>query len=146
MIKYLGSTITWDLKDEIDIATMISMGHSTISRTKELFNCGDVSIRIKIIMYQAIPLNTVLWGYASWSLKEREKKKLEAFHHSAIRRILGISMRRVYEERITDKTVRSKFVGVPKISSFILQCYLQYIAKTVRNPRESALQKRFLSV
>jgi hypothetical protein len=36
-IKYLGSIITWDLRDEIDVATRIAMGHSTITRMQELF-------------------------------------------------------------------------------------------------------------
>jgi hypothetical protein len=50
IIKYLGSIIIWDPIDKIVVATRIAMGNSTITRMKELFNCRDVSIRIKIIM------------------------------------------------------------------------------------------------
>jgi hypothetical protein len=71
-IKYLGSIITWDLRDEINISTRIAMGHCTITRMKELFNYRDVSIGIKIIMYHVIPLNTALRGCESWALKEKE--------------------------------------------------------------------------
>jgi hypothetical protein len=70
-IKYLGSIITWDLRDKINAATRIAMGHSPVTRVEELFNCRYVSIGIKILMYQAIPLNTVLWGCELWTLKEK---------------------------------------------------------------------------
>jgi hypothetical protein len=100
-IKYLGSIITCNLRDKIKVSTRITIAHYQITKMSGFFNCRDVSIAMKILMYQAIPLNTVLWGCETWVLKEKEKKKLDAFHHTAMRCILGISMRRVREERMT---------------------------------------------
>jgi hypothetical protein len=119
-IKYLGSTITTNLRDEIDIAMRIANARPQITQMRELFNCRDVSIVTKEMMYQVIPLNTVLWGCETWTLKEKDKRKLEAFHHTVIRRILGISTRRVREERISNKIVRFTFIEMPPIHYFIM--------------------------
>jgi fructose-1,6-bisphosphatase/sedoheptulose 1,7-bisphosphatase-like protein len=46
-IKYLGSTITTNLRDEIDVAMRIAIAHSQITQMRELFNCREISIATK---------------------------------------------------------------------------------------------------
>jgi hypothetical protein len=117
-IKYPGSTIATNLRDEIDVATRIAIAHSQITQMRELFNCRDVSVATKEMTHRAILISTVLCGCETLAHKEKGKRKLEAFHHTAIRRILGMSTRRVREERITNKMVRSNFMGIPPILYF----------------------------
>jgi hypothetical protein len=118
--------------NRIDIATRVTIAHSQITVLRELFNCRDVSIETKIIMCQAIHLNMALWGCETWALKDKESKKLDALHHTAMSGILGISTRRVREERIANKMVSSKLMGIPPTSSYYATCIT--IGETVRNP------------
>jgi hypothetical protein len=79
MIKYLGSIITWDQRNEINVAINIAMGHSKITRMKELFNCRDVSIGIKIRMLQLIPLNSAQYrDMGLWIMGTEIKREMQA--------------------------------------------------------------------
>jgi hypothetical protein len=52
-----------------------------------------IPIDIRRRLYQAIVVNTALWGNASWALKEENRSKLEKFHHSCLYRIGKWTMR-----------------------------------------------------
>jgi hypothetical protein len=45
---------------------------------------------MKHIIYNAFTINAALWGCEAWNFSTKNKKMLESFHHSAIRRILNI--------------------------------------------------------
>jgi len=90
-----------------------------IGLAKHFFNNKDVDIRTKHNVYTLLAINTVLWGCKSWNLSAKNKKQLESFHHSAIRRILNIKWEQVRNERIRNKQVRFRFCNIPKIESFI---------------------------
>jgi hypothetical protein len=55
----------------------------------------DVDLRAKALLYIGGPLNALIWGAESWNLLKQNLKKLNIFHHSAIRWILGINMEKV---------------------------------------------------
>jgi hypothetical protein len=62
---------------------------------KHLFKGKDINLRAKALLYIGGPFNALLWGAESWNLSKTNLKKLNAFHQSAMRWILGISMERV---------------------------------------------------
>jgi hypothetical protein len=98
--KYLGSTITPLLNEDIEIETRISKAKSLMGAAKSFFDNKDVDKRIKSQVYVSGPLNALLWGCESWNLSKDNLRKLSAFHHGAIRRILGIKWNQVREKHI----------------------------------------------
>jgi hypothetical protein len=118
-IKYLGSIVTYCLRDNIDITARISKAHGTMGALKELFDSPEVSLDVKLRLYIAIPLATPIWGCKSWALRDTDRNELKVFHHRVIHRIMGISMKRVREERISNKEIRSRFFKIPTINNFI---------------------------
>ena len=52
----------------------------------------------------------------SLAMKPIFKKKIDIFHHESIRRILGIRMGTVKEEKITNGEVRRIFVDVTNVT------------------------------
>jgi len=56
---------------------------------KSFFDNKDVDKRIKSQVYVSGTLNALLWGCESWNLSKDNLRKLSAFHHGAIRRIIG---------------------------------------------------------
>jgi len=86
---------------------------------KHFLSCKDVKLCVKYWIYIAGPLNTLLWGSESWNISDANCNRLCSFHHSAIRRILGIWMDKVLECQITNKQVRMWFENIPSINELI---------------------------
>jgi hypothetical protein len=101
--KYLGSTITTELNEDTEIKICINEAKSTLGLMKHFINNKDVDIRTKHNIYFSFTVNAALWGWESWNLSAKNKKHLESFHHSAIRRILNIRWQQVREDRIRNK-------------------------------------------
>ena len=66
-------------------------------------------------------------------MSQKNKENLRSFHHSAIRRILGIIWTRVREERITNKEVTYCFLQIPDIDAFIVWHRVRYVRKVCRS-------------
>ena len=66
-------------------------------------------------------------------MSQKNKENLRSFHHSAIRRILGIIWTRVREERITNKEVTYCFLQIPDIDAFIVWHTVRYVRKVCRS-------------
>ena len=106
---YLGSVISYDLDDSADINKRILKASQSIGALSNLWKSPFVDLKIKHSFFLAIPINLLLWGCEAWALKEASLKKLDSFMHKAIRRILGINMQQVHDERIKNEDVRKRF-------------------------------------
>ena len=98
-----------------------------------VFQSKEIDLKTKHLIYITGPLNTLLWGCESWSLKESLLLKLQAFHHSSIRRILNIHWKRMKDQKITNEQIRSKFNNIPSIETFMIRRTLRYLGKIVQN-------------
>ena len=135
--KYLGSIITPCLTEDAEIESRIKKAKSQMGILQHFFSCKDVSQCVKYWIYLSGPLNMLLWGTESWNISEHNRDKLRAFHHSAIRRILGIWMDEVMECRITNEQVRKWFENIPPIDDFIARRTWNYLGKVLRGKSET---------
>ena len=76
-----------------------------MSLLRHFFNYKDIKLNIKYWIYMAGSLKILLWGSESWNLSEQNQEKLNAFHHTAIRQILGTWMDEVTRCHIMNKQV-----------------------------------------
>jgi hypothetical protein len=139
--KYLGSTITTELNEDTEIKIRINKAKSTLGLMKHFLNNKDVDIRTKHNIYISFTVNAALWGCESWNLSAKNKKHLESFHHSAIRRILNNRWQQVREDRNRNKQVRFHFYKIPKIESFINKRMATYVGKIARSNDEELTKK-----
>jgi hypothetical protein len=65
---------------------------------KEVWQNQHLNIYSKYLLFRAIPMNLLLWGCETWSLRQSLLNKLEVFLHQSIWRILAINMTHVKEE------------------------------------------------
>jgi hypothetical protein len=130
--KYLGSIITPLLNEDLEIEARIKKAKSIMGATKHFFSNKDIDKRIKSEIYVAGPLNALLWGCESWNLTKRNLNKLTTFHHSAIRRILGIRWDQVREKHIKNKEVRGLLCKIPNIDAYIAKRTATYVGKITR--------------
>ena len=77
-------------------------------------------------------INLLLWGCKCWVLKESSLNDIDVFVHQSIRRILGIKMKNVKNERISNKKIREKFHNIQDDHSMIATQQLRFIGKVVQ--------------
>ncbi|EJK69164.1 hypothetical protein THAOC_09610, partial [Thalassiosira oceanica] len=98
--KYLGSFISYNLRDDFDIDLRIKKADMAMGALKHFFNNEHVDTYTKHLIFKAIPLNLLLWGCETWSLREDHYVKLESFLQRSIRNILNINMTQVKDDHI----------------------------------------------
>ena len=97
--RYLGSLINYSLRDNDDITARIASATAAMGALKEVWRNPHLDVYNKYLLFQAIPMNLLLWGAKTWSLRKSQLDQLEVFLHRSIQRILQVSMSMVKEEK-----------------------------------------------
>ena len=97
-----GSTIDFLLDDTTNVMNRINKSRKSIGALKYVWGATEATLTTKTKLCEAIPMNLALHGSENWSRDEANLSKLGRFYHEAIRRILGIRMGEVNDEKITN--------------------------------------------
>ena len=114
--KYLGSHVSFDLTDDIDIANRITKASQAMAALRHLWRNPYVDLRAKKLIFLAIPANLLLWGCETWALRQSHIDRLNVFLHQSIRHILGIRMQDVIDDHISNEQIRKIFHDIPDAS------------------------------
>ena len=131
---YLGSLINYSLRDDDDITARIASATAAMGALKDVWRNPHLDIYNKYLLFRAIPMNLLLWGAETWSLRKTQLDQLEVFLHRSIRRILQISISTVKEERIRNDRVREMFYSIPCVRNMIASRQADFIGKMIRGP------------
>jgi hypothetical protein len=82
--KYLGSYISFDLTDDCDIDKRIAAANKSMGSLKHFWNNPYASLRVKQLIFLAMPANQLLWGCKSRALHCSHITKPEVFWHRRI--------------------------------------------------------------
>jgi len=134
--RYLGSLINFSLRDDDDITARIAAATAAMGALKEVWRNPHLDMFNKYLLFRAIPMNLLLWGAETWSLRKTQLDQLEVFLHRNIRHILQISMSRVKEERIHNEKVRQMFYSIPCARNMIAARQMDFIGKMIRGPTD----------
>jgi len=132
--RYLGSLINYSLRDDNDITARIASATAAMGVLKDIWRNPHLDIYNRYLLFQAIPMNILLWGAETWSLRKTQLDQLEVFLHRSIRCILQISMRTVKEERIRNEKVREMFYLIPCVRNLIASRQADFIGKMIQGP------------
>ena len=125
---YLGSEIDFLLNNTNEIKIMINKANKAMRVLNFIQNAKPIALEVKIKLFLAIPVNLALWNGETWAENKNNLKLLDNFYCKAIRRILGIRIKRVCEECIKNEQIREWFRRV-KALSHIWRCrILKYIS------------------
>jgi hypothetical protein len=108
---------------------------------KNFFKGKNIDLRAKALLYVRGRLNVLLWGAESWNLSKHNLNKLNVIHHLAIRWILGISMKKVKNERIKNTSIRKKFCNLPPVDYYIKRTVWNFIGKIVQQEQDHLPKK-----
>jgi hypothetical protein len=77
---FLGSIITRDGYDYKDISRRLSIGRMAMTKLKKKnMEDWDVKKATKIKISETITFPTVTYGSESWTVRKKERKKIDAF-------------------------------------------------------------------
>ena len=107
VFKYLGSHISFDLYEDFEIDLRLAAVSSKFGQMKNVWFNPLIELKAKEILYKGCVINKLLWGCEAWALRDVHYRQLNAFHHTHLRRILGIRKTRVIDEHITNEMIRS---------------------------------------
>ena len=79
---YLGSFISYNLKDNFDISKRISKTFQNMGMLKHVWEDPHLNLYSKYLFFVAMPLNLLLWGCKSWALKKTFIQQFERFSTS----------------------------------------------------------------
>ena len=116
------------------------MANKAMGALKHFWRSNKVDTHAKYLIYMAIPLNLLLWGCESWALPQSSLAKLEAFHHTTIRRILQITWDDVRTHHIKNMQVRQSFNDITTVEQQILKRQLTFFGKLIRDNPQSPTQ------
>ncbi len=90
--KYLGSTVSADGSQEREINRRLGLAAAAFYQLQpRVLGSRHVSLSAKIAIYQTVVLPTLLYGAAeSWALTAVQLQRLEVFHTTCLRRMLGV--------------------------------------------------------
>ena len=137
---YLGSIITSDLFDEVDVNHRIAKANQAFGSLQSLiFRNPFLPLAIKQYFYILICVNLLLWGFECWALSSHMLQKLECFHTKCCRAILGISMWEVSMYKVRNTNVLAQLT-MPSMEEYIHHRRLTWLGKIAsmpltRNPR-----------
>jgi hypothetical protein len=117
--KYLGSYVSFCLCDDYDIDKRIAAASQAMGALKTMWDCPHLELWSKYLLFRSTPMNILLWGCETWSMRKALANKLEVFLHRSICRILHVSITRVKEEHIRNEHVRRMFYDIPCIGNMI---------------------------
>ena len=132
--KYLGSFISFDLTDDMDIKLRITKVNQAMSALRHFWRNPYVDLKAKKLVFLAIPANLLLWGCETWALRQSHIRKLNVFWHRAIRNILGIRMQEVIDDKISNEQIRKIFFDIPDAETVLNAKAMNYLGKTARSP------------
>ena len=87
---FLGSKITVDGDYSHEIKRCLLLGRKVITNLDGILKSRDITLPTKVCLVKAIVFPIVMYGCESWTVKEAEHQRIDAFELWCWRRLLSI--------------------------------------------------------
>nr|VZH95322.1 unnamed protein product [Spirometra erinaceieuropaei] len=136
---YLGSTLSRNTMIDDEVANRISKASQAFGRLQStVWNRHDLQLSMKLKMYKAVILPTLLYGAETWMVYAKQARRLNHFHLSCLRRILRLN----WQDRIPDTDVLER-TGIPSIYAILRHMQLRWSGHLVRMDDERLPKRQF---
>ncbi|BHF65468.1 hypothetical protein SprV_0200847900 [Sparganum proliferum] len=136
---YLGSTLSRNTKIDDEVANRISKASQAFGRLQStVWNRHGLQLSTKLKMYKAVILPTLLYGAETWTVYTKQARRLNHFHLSCLRRILGLK----WQDRIPDTDVLER-TGILSIYTILRQMQPRWSGHLVRMDDERLPKRLF---
>ena len=114
--KYLGSMVGCDGDSTPEINARLAIARDATSQLIGLWKAKEISLKLKKQLVKSLVWSIALYGAESWTLKQRDIKKIESFELWVWRRMLQVS----WKDRKTNTWIRRK-VGITQKQGLLSQ-------------------------
>ncbi|BHF75504.1 hypothetical protein SprV_0501860000 [Sparganum proliferum] len=136
---YLGSTLASNTNIDDEVANRISKASQAFGRLQTaVWNSHGHQLSMKLKMYKAVILPTLLYGAETWTVYTKQARRLNHFHLSCLRRILRLN----WQDRIPDTDVLEQ-TGILSIYTMLRQMQLRWSGHLVRMDDERLPKRLF---
>ena len=98
---------------------------------KCIFGNKNISRAAKKAVYESLILSILLYGSESWCITEKLFQHLRVFHNRCVRAMCNVTMRNVYEQRISSDELLLQ-LGLKPIDKYIFQRQLRWVGHVAR--------------
>jgi hypothetical protein len=85
-----------------------------------------IELKIRVNMYTAFVVNTLLYGCDTWIIRSTDYKRLASFHTKMCRKLLNISMQQVKTYKIKNEQIL-QHVELPSMDKIIKTRQLRFL-------------------
>ena len=134
---YLGSTLSRNVLIDDEVNARLAKASFAFGRLyKNVWNKRGITTETKIKVYHAVVLTTLLYGCEAWTVYQRHARKLNHFHTTSLRKLLGIK----WQEKLPDTEVLTR-AGLPSIYTMLMQSQLRWAGHVARMPNHRLPKK-----
>ena len=138
---YLGSTVSSNLSVDTKLNARIGKASTTMAllATRVWDNSMlTTDTKMKVYMYQACVLSTLLYSSETWTLYSHQESRLNSFHLRCLRQMLGIS----WQDHVPNKQVLDQ-AGIQSVFAILSQKCLRWLGH-VRRMQDGRISKDIL--
>ena len=125
---FLGSIIIRDGYDYKEINRRLSIERMAMTKLEKIMKDQDVRKATTIKVAETVIFPTVTYGSESWTVRKKERKKVDAFELWMWRRILRVS----WTEKKTNLSVLEEVKTKRSLQATILRLKLRYCGHVMR--------------
>ena len=125
--KYLGSISSQDLSMQTELTSRVTKAGQAFHKLIKLWKDKQLAKTVKLSVYKAIVLATLLYGCETWATPQVLIKPLDSFHMRCVRRICGLSL--LQRKRNDDILKMCKMETVDTLVRFRRLRWLGHVAR-----------------
>jgi hypothetical protein len=134
VFKYLGSYITEDLSDDLDVRERISAASRAFGRFRDkIYANREVSAEAKAKAFQAFVVSILLYQSECWALRSELQHEMCVFFNRCVRVMTGINRRFQRDLRMTTAQM-AKRAKLRTCESYITERCLKWLGHVARMP------------
>ena len=119
---FLGSKITADGDCSHEIKRCLLLGRKAMTNLDNILKSRDISLPTNIPLVQAMVFPVVMYGCESWTVKEAECQRIDAFELWCWRRLLRVS----WTARRSNQSILKEISPEDSLEGLMLNLKLQY--------------------
>jgi len=135
---FLGSKITADGDCSHEIKRHLLLGRKVITNLDSIFKSRDITLPTKVHLVKAMVFPLVIYGCESWTVKEAEHWRIDAFELWCWRRLLRVP----WTARRSNQSILKEISLGISLEAMMLKLKLQYFGHLMR--RVDSLEKTLM--
>ena len=133
-----GSKITADGDCSQEIKRRLLLGRKVMTNLDSIFKSRDIILPTKVRLIKAMVFPVVMYGCESWTVKEAESRRMDAFELWCWRRLLRVP----WTARRSNQSILKEISPECSLEGMTLKLKLQYFGHLMR--RVNSLEKTLM--